>query len=140
MWIRYVFLALFGVSAGGTIACGYFALISSVGTINRLVHYTHTGSRVRLYEDVIILGVILGNLLWLFEPILNLPLVLWTVFALMSGVFTGCFLVSLAEAVKGLPIFARRARLKNGIKWIIIALALGKGIGSLLYFLDLLVK
>ena len=76
---------------------------------------------------------LLGKL-WRLEPEQDsLPVI--AVYGVFAGIFIGCFLVSLAETVKSIPIFVRRARLTTGLCIVIIFFALGKGIGSLFYFM-----
>ena len=135
MWIRIVLMAFFGLSAGVATASGYFALIASIGVITRVAQYTNTANRIRWYESMIIIGAAVGNALFVFMP----HIVVWNwviaVYGVFAGIFIGCFLVSLAEAGKSIPIFVRRARLTTGLCIVIIFFALGKGIGSLFYFM-----
>ncbi len=135
MWIRIVLMAFFGLSAGVATASGYFALIASIGVITRFAQYTNTANRIRWYESMIIIGAAVGNALFVFMP----HIVVWNwviaVYGVFAGIFIGCFLVSLAETVKSIPIFVRRARLTTGLCIVIIFFALGKGIGSLFYFM-----
>lgn len=118
-------------------ACGYFALLVSLGTISRFAQKTHTADHTRFYETALILGATAGNLLWLFVTGLSMPAWILVVFFLFVGIFIGCFLISLAEAVKGFPIMARRARITKGLVLIIFVYAVSKGIGSFLLFADL---
>ena len=135
MWAKVILMVLFGLSAGAATASGYFALIASIAVITRFAQYTHTADRIRWYESMIITGASLGNVLFVFMP----DVAVWnwvTVLAgVCSGIFIGCFLVSLAEAVKSIPIFVRRTRLTTGLCLIMIFFAVGKGLGSLFYFL-----
>lgn len=135
MWIKGVLLILFALGGGTATAGGYFAIIATVGVITRFAQYSHTADKIRLYELVIICGATLGNILFIFMPSFTLPIWIMLPGAAFMGVFTGCFLVSLAEALKGIPIFVRRARLTTGLCMIIIFFALGKGLGGLFYFL-----
>ena len=134
MVIRCILLAVFGVGAGAVTAAGYFAIIAAVGVINRFADFTNTASKIRLYEMVLSIGAIIGNFLIIFRPSYGL----WGWFVVpvgvLCGMFTGCFLLSLAEAIKGLPVFLRKAQIQKGITAIIIALAIGKTIGSIFYF------
>ena len=59
------------------------------------------------------------------------------IFGLMAGVYVGSFAVCLAENIKAIPVFVRRTRMASGLGWLILALALGKGIGGLIYYLYL---
>lgn len=46
----------------------------------------------------------------------------------------GVFYGSLAEVLNILPILTRRVRLTQGMRWFICAVAVGKLVGSLLYY------
>ena len=55
--------------------------------------------------------------------------------ALLCGIFVGVLAMALAEVLNVMPILMRRARLNKGITWFVVSFALGKLLGSLLYFL-----
>ena len=57
------------------------------------------------------------------------------IFGLISGIFIGTFLISLAETVKALPIFVHRAKAGTGLGFIVAATAAGKALGQLVYYL-----
>ena len=52
---------------------------------------------------------------------------------LFSGIFTGAWAMALTEIVDTVPIFSRRIRLKEGMPWLILSMALGRMAGALLY-------
>lgn len=135
MWIKAALLILFAFGGGAATAGGYFAIIATVGVITRFAQYSHTAGKIRFYELMIICGAALGNAAFVFMPPIAIPVWLIVPAVLFMGVFTGCFLVSLAEALKGIPIFVRRVKLTLGLSCIIVFFALGKGIGGLFYFL-----
>ena len=56
--------------------------------------------------------------------------------ALMGLPFFGCLSIALAEVLDGIPIFARRVKLKMGVSIAVLAVALGKIAGSLVYFVN----
>ena len=56
-------------------------------------------------------------------------------FALLTGVFVGVLAVALAEVLNVMPVMLRRSRLTQGLPWLLLAFALGKMAGSLVYFL-----
>ena len=56
MLIKILFIILIGLSAGGVTATGLFALISSIGLINRYADVTNTTESIMLYEEMIIFG------------------------------------------------------------------------------------
>ena len=51
-----------------------------------------------------------------------------------TGIFVGCLAVALAEALNGTAIFARRAKLQMGLSFIVLSVAVGKVLASLLQF------
>ena len=134
MWNEFLLIVLFSLGAGFVTSCGYFALFMTVGVISRIVQFTHTAGRERFYENLVITGVTVGNAFFTFTPYEFLPSAVWVVFSVFAGMYMGCFLISLAEAVKGIPVFSRRARLRTGFVIILFFLALGKGLGALFYF------
>lgn len=135
---KLLFLAFFGLSAGGVIAAGVFAFLAVIGVYPRLIGKTGTKKHVRLYETFIVAGGILGNLVNLFgipAPLGGMPAkLLLFFFGGAVGVFVGCLVMSLAETLNALPVITRRIRLAVGLQYIILAVALGKAAGSLYYF------
>ena len=149
MW-RWLFLATFGLCGGGLVAAGLFAFISILGLVPRLAARTHTARQIHCYENWIVAGALFGNLLNLHQvPMFRLwgwlqtlaprsmsVLVLLgaVVIGLASGIFVGCLVMSLAETLDALPTMNRRIHLAVGLQYIIEALAVGKLVGSLVYF------
>ena len=138
MWIKNVFLLFFGLCAGGIIAAGVYAFLAIIGVFVRMIGKTKTKKHIMLYENMIILGGVLGNIMELYKVRLPLGEVFGQIFLLTGGVsvgiFTGCLVMSLAETLKALPTSSRRIRLSVGLPWLIAAIAAGKCGGSILYF------
>lgn len=135
MTVLKIFLeVLFGLGAGSLTAAGYFAIITSVGLINRMADVTHSKNRLLLYEEMIIWGVILGNAVFIFDIHVPVAAVGTVIFGLLSGMFVGLLVVCLAETTKALPIFIRRVRIGAGLGVIILMVGLGKAVGHLLYY------
>lgn len=133
MWIKVLLLIFFGLSAGLITACGYFAVFMAVGVVNRFVQYSNTADKIKYYNYVIIASVIFGNLIYLFNPFESFSFLIGVVFFFFAGIFTGCFFLSISEAVNGVPVFSRRFAIERGIMFILLALAIGKGLGALFY-------
>lgn len=134
MWAAQILLALIGLSAGMIVAGGLFSFISGLGVISDFADRTHTGEHILLYEDSVALGGIVGNIIFIYQ--LNIPHGTWLVpvFGLFGGIFVGCWAMALAEILNVFPIFIRRVRLVRGIQWLILGVAIGKGIGALVFF------
>lgn len=148
-WISEVMLALLGICFGLMVAGGVFTVLFGVGMIPRFAGKTETARYEMLYEEFIIAGSITGCILSVFEfPYMlgewvqKLPTLAYDVVTLVvlviigsfSGIFVGCLALALAEMIDSIPIFARRIGFRHGIGVVIIATAIGKLCGSILYF------
>ncbi|MBY0759628.1 stage V sporulation protein AB [Sellimonas caecigallum] len=136
MWTHQIILAVIGVSAGAAIAGGLFSFIIGLGVISVFADRTHTGKNILLYEDSIALGGIIANIMYIFQIPIPHGEVLLPLFGLFSGIFVGCWAMALAEILNIFPIFIRRIKLFRAIPWIIIGMALGKGVGAFVFFLN----
>lgn len=144
MLIKYILLAITGLSGGAMVSAGVFALITSTGVMTRMAGKTHTAKYVRLYETMVVLGGTLWNIFWVFSINLNLSTpvsnTLQVIMGVCQGIFVGCLAVSLAEALNATAIFARRVKLKMGLSFIILSAAIGKILSSVIQFLNGWVK
>ena len=134
MWIKEILLGVTGLGAGSLVSAGVFALISTIGLIPRMAGRTHTGSYVRNYEMAVFFGGTLGNIMNIFGVSVPLGVVGLTLFGLFAGIFVGCLATSLAESLDATAIFARRVRLHKGMGVIILSVAIGKLLASILFF------
>lgn len=134
MWAKELLLAVIGLSSGAIVSGGLFSFIASLGVVSDFADRTHTGSKVSLYEDAIILGGSLGNLFWIYQIQMTNALWLLIFFGLFSGIFVGCWSMALAEVLNIFPIFIRRVKMVKCIPYIILSIAIGKGAGALLFF------
>ena len=144
MIIKYIVMALTAFGGGAVISAAVFALIASTGVITRMAGKTHTAKHVRTYETAVVIGGILWNVIWVFS--VRIPLKaeidqsLQFVMSLAQGIFVGCLAVSLAEALNATAIFARRVKLKVGLSFVILAVAVGKVLASVIQFTNNWVK
>ena len=130
----HLLLGVIGISSGFIVAGGVIALIIGLGIITRYAGITHTGKRVWLYEDCVLLGGIFGNLLTIYR--INVPLggIGLAVMGIFSGIFVGSWILALAEIVNIFPVFSRRAGIVKGMSTVVICVAVGKVVGSLVHF------
>ena len=133
--IGKIILAITGIGAGFIISAGVFALITSAGIITRFADKTHTA---KLYATIVIAGGILWNIFWIMESHFKFTgqpaKIFQGIMGLCQGIFVGCLAVALAEALNGTAIFARRAKLQMGLSFIVLSVAVGKVLASLLQF------
>lgn len=150
MWIKQICMAVMGFSFGALAAGGVFTVLISVGLIPRFAGKTHTGSKVFLYEEMVVCGTITGCILSIFHD--YLPIGRWmqaalsysvwnwiggmllVLFGLFAGMFIGCLALAIAEMLDTIPIFARRIGFRHGLGIAVTAMAVGKALGSILYF------
>ena len=132
--LESLFLAFVGLSAGGIVAAGLVGLSIGLSIIPRYAGITHTGDKIFWYENATMLGVFLGNLLCLFSWELPFGRIGLAIFGVFTGMYLGSWILALAEIADIFPIMARRLKLQKGMVWIIISVALGKWLGSWLYF------
>lgn len=138
MILKYIVLALTSIGGGAVISGAVFALISSTGVVTRMADKTKTAKHVKIYESAIILGGIWWNLFWIFSIDIpfsrNVAEGIQVIMGLAQGVFVGCLAVSLAEALNGTAIFSRRVKLKMGLSFVVLSIAIGKVVAALIQF------
>ena len=130
-----IFLIFFSIASGLLVSSGIFAFIAAIGIVPRMAWRTGTRHYIRWYEDVIVLGGIFGTTTMFVDYRLPPSDFLISAVALFNGLFVGVLAMALTEVLNVMPILMRRARLTKGLQWIILAFALGKVVGSLLYYL-----
>lgn len=141
-------LAFFGfglLSSGGV-----FTVFVTVGLIPRFADKTHTANKIIWYENCIVAGAVLGCVFSVYSEFFTVVfgkaavehIVHWSlwgnwilaVFGIFAGMFVGCFAIAIAEMLNTIPIFTRRVSLGKGVGIVMLMLALGKTIGSFIYF------
>ena len=123
-------LAISGFAGGLVVAAGVFAFITLLGVVNRLASKTSTAKHIIIYENMVILGGILGNTWFVYQwdiPFGTIGLIL---FGLFSGMFIGCQAMALAEILDVIPVFAKRVKIRYGMPYIVATIATGKAVGA----------
>jgi len=133
IWVNFL-LGITCISAGILVSCGMYALITTLGIINRIAQDTHTAGDILLYEECVIWGAAIGNVLFVFDIAVPFGVPALIIFGLVGGIYAGCLAIALAEVIKTIPVYIMRTGLTTGFGIIILLMALGKGIGGLAYF------
>lgn len=131
--IKGILAIIIAFSSGIIISGAVFAFIAIIGVVPRLAQKTRTEDKIRLYEEAIIWGGIIGTISMIWDFYLPIGKFLAIIYSGCIGIFFGCLAVSLAEILNVLPILTRRGRIQTGLKYFILAVALGKLIGSIIY-------
>lgn len=126
---------IIGFGAGLVVSGGVIAFISIIGVIPLMAYRSKTGFAMLWYENAIVIGGILGSIFSMWQ--IRLPYAPFLIGILMFafGMFIGGLIIALAEVLDVMPILDRRIHIKKGITLVIIALAIGKLIGSLCYWI-----
>lgn len=127
-------MSVTGFAAGFIVAGGEVALMIGLGIITRFVGISHTAKRIPFYEDAILLGAVTGTILTVFDIRLIIGGWILIVGGLFMGVFVGGWIMALAEVINVFPVYSRRIGITKGFSWIVITIAIGKVLGSLLHF------
>lgn len=156
MWKNAV-LILFGISSGIAVSCGVFTVFTAVGLVPRFADKINGAKHILVFENMIMLGVFCGCMISIYEPMafhFSRKLLLYVSlksgmaekivsagqqiiirgYALFTGCYVSCLALSIAELFDAIPIMARRIRLKRGLGIMILAFAVGKLTGSLIYY------
>lgn len=134
MWMKQILMAVMGLSSGLAVAGGLFALIIALGVVSDFADQTHTANHIFWYEDAIAAGGILGNLISVYQFSVPVGNVGAGIFGIFAGIFVGAWAMALTEIVNIVPIFTRRIDLRRGLELIIISMAIGRTVGSLIYY------
>ncbi|MGN1332382.1 MAG: stage V sporulation protein AB [Lachnospiraceae bacterium] len=162
MYLKFAFLIFSALGFGLLSSAGVFTVFVSVGLVPRFADKTHTAAHIITYENAIVAGSILGCLfsiyaegitpcfsVWGRLPLLGNPEffsrfpfwqeltwgnLLLGVFGMFAGMFVGCIAIAIAEMLNTIPIFLRRISLGKGAGILILSIALGKVLGSFLYY------
>ena len=137
-YLRGAFLFVFGMASGGMVAAGVFAFIIMVGIFTRLSSRTRTSAYTSLYENMIVLGGTLGNIMLVFGVRLPLYMAGVVLFGAFSGIFVGCLAMALAEVLNVFPVLVKRVGIVQGLPYVVMSVAIGKAVGSYVQFYYLL--
>ena len=135
MMIKALSAMLIGFSGGLSVGAGYVAFLTVLNIIPRLTQLTKSVRYVHYYEAAVIIGAVTGTIFSLWDFTLNLTFILLAFFGILSGIFNGMLAAALTEVLNVFPILAKRIGMQDGIVYILIALVLGRILGSLFQWL-----
>jgi stage V sporulation protein AB len=145
-FFKYLLLYVIGFSAGFITAASYVAFIAMIGIFPKIAAKTKTAKQCILYENCLILGILLATFLQFFSntfatnstshflppPIIGIVTLI--IIGLFGGIYIGFLIGGLSEVLNTIPIFARKAKLTNQVSYIILFLSLGKLAFTILQF------
>jgi len=133
--IKHMASILVGFGSGLVVSGAVFAFITVVGVVPQIATKTRTTESIKLYESAIVLGGIFGTVAGVARFTIPIGALGIVPLSLANGIFFGVLAMALAEVLNVIPILTRRGRIQRGMFVFVLAIALGKMLGSLLYFL-----
>ena len=132
--MEHILLGLISFSGGLVISFGLVALIIGLNLIPRFAGVTHTAYRIRIYEKCVMGGAVFGNLLTIYAIRLPAGGLFANGIGLFGGIYLGSWIVALTEVIDMFPVLSKKSNIKVAIGVIVLAIAVGKSVFSLLYY------
>lgn len=129
--VAYFIIGIVGLAGGLAVGSGFVAFITVLDIIPRLAQLTRSFRRTVTFEISVILGVLFATLVDFYGLRLSFYPMGTGVIGLFCGIFVGMLAAALTEVLNVFPILAKRLRLGKYLVWLLLAMVLGKVIGSL---------
>lgn len=133
--MKYILAAISSFSGGVVVGGAIAALITLIQVMPRLMQLTETRQYLKLYEDFFIAGTFIFSLLYFTDYYIKVGNFIIVILGLIFGTFVGIFGSAIAETLDVLPIISKKFKIKKKFEAIVIALLIGKTLGSLYYFI-----
>lgn len=106
-----------------------------LGVIQRLTQLTKTHAYSHSYQWAVILVSVIWTVLAQWNVHFSFPFFSVIIFGIFSGIFVGMLAAALTEVLNVLPILAKRIGIVDRIMWLLLAIILGKVMGSLFHWI-----
>ncbi len=120
-------------STGVVISGAIYGFIVAIGIIPRLVYKTNTRDYLLFYETLIIFAALLSSYYTVYQFQIPVGKFGLAYIYFVIGIFVGSLAVCIAEVLAVIPIMVRRVNLVKHITTIMLAIALGKGLGGYIF-------
>ncbi len=127
---KTLLLILIGLAGGFASGSGLVAFITVLDIIPRLTQLSNSQKYVRSFEWALVLGAVFFTLIDFFQIVVMLPAFSMIIVGLLSGVFVGTLAAGLTEVLNVFPILAKRLNMDRFILIFLMAMVLGKMLGS----------
>ncbi|MHA6483834.1 stage V sporulation protein AB [Paenibacillus sp. strain BS8-2] len=129
---EHLFIAVLGLAGGLAVGSGLVALLIVFDLVPRLAQLSR-GFRMSAWFES---AIVCGSLYWTFADFMDWRLKLSPALALtgsglLTGMFVGMLAAALTEVMNVLPILAKRLGLSAYMISLVMAMVIGKTIGSL---------
>lgn len=127
-------MTIVSISGGMVVGTALTSFLIILDIIPRLAQLTNNQRLSCLYEILLVLGSTSCSLFYLLD--INFPL--GNIFAVLLGsfigIFVGLFTAALTEVLNVMPIMTKRLQVERYVKPIIVSIALGKMLGSIVFW------
>jgi stage V sporulation protein AB len=124
-------ILLFGIAGGIAVGSGMVAFLIVLDIIPRLTQLTRSWKHIHAYEAAVVLGSILFTWMDFFDLKMHLFPLGTAFIGLLAGCFVGMLAGALTEVINVLPVLAKRMGMSSYMIWLLMAMIMGKVIGSL---------
>ncbi|MFD2116016.1 stage V sporulation protein AB [Paenibacillus yanchengensis] len=129
-------IVLIGFSGGIAVGSGLVALLIVFDLIPRLAQLARAFHMSAWFESAIISGTLFWTIADFIDFKIGLPSQLLQSFVgILAGIFVGMLAAALTEVMNVIPIYAKRLKLSDYMIALVMAMVLGKIIGSLFNWL-----
>lgn len=136
MALLHSFLFIFiGLSGGVAVGSGLVAFLTVLDVLPRLAYMIRKSRQPHFFESAVIVGAVFWTVMDFFNFSVPLHRLGTAVVGTFAGVFVGMLAAALTEVLNVIPIMAKRLGMKKYVLWLMLAMVLGKVIGSLLDWL-----
>lgn len=132
-----IIMILIGLGGGLLEGAGVASFLTLLDIVPRLTQLTNSYKYVSFYQNILIISSVSVTLGLFFNIKLYLSKFLLIPIGLFFGMYIGLLAGALAEILNVIPVLERRLKLKKNIYYPMIAISLGKVIGSLIQWLKL---
>jgi stage V sporulation protein AB len=131
VWFAYALITIVGLAGGLAVGSGFVAFITVLDIIPRLAQITKSFRKTVSLEIAVICGVLFATVIDFFDIAFSFYPMGTGLIGLFCGIFVGMLAAALTEVLNVFPILAKRLHLGKYLIWLLLAMVLGKVIGSL---------
>ncbi|WIV10721.1 stage V sporulation protein AB [Proteiniborus sp. MB09-C3] len=129
--VKQLFLCIVALSGGALVGTAAAAFITLLDIVPRLAQVTDTSDKIGLYEIILFTSMTVFSLSTLMGWSVGIKSKVFLILiGFILGAFIGLLASALAEVLNVMPVLFRRVRIEKYIIAVLIAIALGKMVGS----------
>ncbi|MGO3167876.1 stage V sporulation protein AB [Senegalia sp. (in: firmicutes)] len=134
---KIIFLIILGLSAGIAVGSALASFITLLDTVPRLMQLTNSYKKLGLYQIIIMVATITSVIMDFFNLSVYSNIFFLIPIGFFIGGFIGLIASALAEILNVIPVLENKLRLKELLPIPVLAISLGKVVGSLIDWLIL---